>query len=229
MSPNRRKNPLGTTAFLDILLNALGTFITLFILAFTLIRTEQPKKQDQAGYAEGVYRITLTWPEDTFDDVDLWMRDPQGNIVFFRRHEAGLMYLGRDDLGGRNDTIIREDGRKEIIQDNSETIILRGTLVGEYIVNVHLYNMTSPSGVPTTVTLYASATNGVIIQRLVKLHQRGDEKTAFRFSMNSTGAVTGTNQMPYPLAIETLRAVPAPSLGRPLFAPSPAPTREGWF
>ena len=45
----------------------------------------------------------MAWPDNHPDDFDIFVQDPLGNMVWYRRREAGFMLLDRDDRGGVND------------------------------------------------------------------------------------------------------------------------------
>ena len=47
--------------------------------------------------------IIATWPAQFGDDIDLYIQDPTGKVVFFRNKNNELMHLDRDDLGSRGD------------------------------------------------------------------------------------------------------------------------------
>ena len=55
--------------------------------------------------------ITITWPDEHPDDVDTYVEDPAGNVLWYHAKEVGLMHLDRDDRGNYKDTIIVE-GKK---------------------------------------------------------------------------------------------------------------------
>ena len=75
----------------------------------TLIVLQLLKKSNVDIVAE--YIIKITWPTDSPDDIDLWMRDPLGNFVGFKSKDVGLMSLNRDDLGTSNDTVYDPKGK----------------------------------------------------------------------------------------------------------------------
>ena len=50
--------------------------------------------------------ITMDWPDNHPDDLDLFVQDPAGNIAWYRHREAGFLTLDRDDRGGANDFIV---------------------------------------------------------------------------------------------------------------------------
>ena len=130
----RRRSHTGL-GFTDLLFNALLGFVVMFVLAFLLIN---PIAKSGAIDPKAEFLITLTWPDGLREDVDLYVEDPAGRLVWFRSREAGLMHLDRDDLGERND-VIEVAGRRVLNPLNLEIVSIRGILPGEYVVNLHLY------------------------------------------------------------------------------------------
>jgi hypothetical protein len=200
-------------AFLDLLFNTLLCFAALFALSFILIN---PSKQNKNVEAKADFIITVVWPADMDDDVDTYVEDPAGNLVAFMRREQGLMHLDRDDVGFQSDRIQTEFGVVEF-KENRELVTLRGTMAGEYVVNVHMYTKRSPEGVPTPVSIRLEKLTPFKIAavREVELLADTDEKTAFRFLLNDKGEVVEVNHLEKTLTSRTVS--PAP------FNPSQAP------
>ena len=96
-----------TVGFTDLLFNLLVGFVFLFIIAFILINPIT-KKADVPKKAE--YMIVMEWPTEVADDIDLWVKDPEGNTVSFVKKENGYMNLEKDDLGHSNDMTVDEYG-----------------------------------------------------------------------------------------------------------------------
>jgi hypothetical protein len=142
----RRRNHTGL-GFTDLLFNALLGFVVMFVLAFLLIN---PIAKSGAIDPKAEFLITLAWPDGRREDVDLYVLDPAGYLVWFRAREAGLMHLDRDDLGQSNDTL-EVAGRQIANPLNQEVVSIRGLLPGEYVVNVHLYRDHERQTVPATV------------------------------------------------------------------------------
>ena len=124
-----------TIAFIDILFNILIGFVFLFLIAFLLINPIT-KKNDIISPAE--FLIVLNWPSHLDDDVDLWMRGPNGETVGFRSKEVGIFHLERDDLGFANDKVVHS-GNEIAVKKNQETIAIRGIYPGEYMISVMYY------------------------------------------------------------------------------------------
>jgi hypothetical protein len=140
----RQRSELG---FTDLLFNALLGFVVMFVIAFLLIN---PVAETGAVDNKAEFLITLTWPDGRMEDVDLYVEDPDGRLVWFRAREAGLMHLDRDDLGQSND-VIEVAGKKIVNPVNQEIVSIRGLAAGEYVVNVHLYRDDGGKPVPATV------------------------------------------------------------------------------
>jgi hypothetical protein len=206
----RRSNHAGI-AFTDLLFNALLGFVVMFVLAVLLIN---PIAESGAVDAKAEFLITLSWPEGRREDVDLYVQDPAGEMVWFRSREAGLMHLDRDDLGERND-VIEVAGRQVINPLNQEIVSIRGILPGEYVVNLHLYRGDGAQPVPATLKI--EKLNPRVEQVFfgpLALIEQGDERTAARFSIGSDGRVRDVNQLPkqlVPLRRLAAGLTPAPS------------------
>jgi len=123
----------------------------LVIVAVIMMNEKDPKKKVTEAKAE--YMIVVEWPHERDDDVDTYVEDPNGKLVFFRRREDGLMHLDRDDVGWRNDRIQLPDGTFAEVKLNREVVSLRGIIPGEYVVNVHMYSMRSTDPTPVTIRL----------------------------------------------------------------------------
>jgi hypothetical protein len=183
------------TAYIDLLINLLTGTVVLFILTTLLI--SPITKQNEGIKKNADYIITMEWPENVDCDVDMWVRDPQNNIVSFKMPEYGLMYYERDDMGQRR-SIFNIDGNKTIIDpDNKEYVTLRGTFPGEYVVNVHLYSCKAaneqkglainyPVNIPVVVELMKINPSIVSVKKVVlTMTQVWQEQTAFRFVMGN--------------------------------------------
>ena len=189
-------------AFLDLLFNTLLCFAALFALSFILVN---PSKQNKNVEAKADFIITVTWPADMDDDVDTYVEDPAGNLVAFMRREQGLMHLDRDDVGFRSDRIETAAGIVEF-KENREIVTLRGTLAGEYVVNVHMYTKRSGEGpTPVAIRLEKLTPFKIAAVRELTLMANSDEKTAFRFVLNDKGEVVDVNHIEKSLASKVQR------------------------
>ena len=197
-----KRNSHTDLAFLDLLFNTLLCFAALFALSFILVN---PSKQNKNVEAKADFIITVTWPADMDDDVDTYVEDPAGNLVAFMRREQGLMHLDRDDVGFRSDRIETAAGIVEF-KENREIVTLRGTLAGEYVVNVHMYTKRSGEGpTPVAIRLEKLTPFKIAAVRELTLMANSDEKTAFRFVLNDKGEVVDVNHLEKSLASKVQR------------------------
>ena len=187
-----KRNYHTNLSFLDLLFNTLLCFAALFVLSFVLIN---PSKKEHNTKTKAEFMITVTWPQDLDDDVDMYVEDPQGNLVAFMRREEGLMHLDRDDLGQRNDIVQTPFGPIEH-KDNREIVTIRGIIAGEYVVNVHMYTKRSEAEeVSVIIQLDKINPFSTITIKEVILKTIGDEETAFRFVLDKDGKVTDINHL----------------------------------
>ena len=179
--------------FYDMLFNMLIAFVFCFIVALLAMNPKALKAGDIPSKAEFI--INVSWPDMDPNDIDTWVQDPAGNLVWFRAREAGLMHLDRDDRGMTNDVIV-VNGKQVVNPLNQEVVTIRGFAPGEYTVNLHYYE--SHDGKPVEVTVSVVKVNPraeVVYYGSLKLPRRGDEATAVRFSVDRDGGVTGVNTL----------------------------------
>lgn len=176
--------------FTDILFNALLGFAVMLFIAFALI-----KPDDKAGNINIMAEmlITVTWPDNSPDDVDVYVRDPQDNIVWYNTLDRGFLHLDRDDRGEYLDQVM-VDGEKVTFPLNQETVTVRGIVPGEYTVNVYAFLNPSGTQIPVSVKVEKlNPTVKVIYYESMKLTHVGDERTAIRFTMDAEGEITDLN------------------------------------
>ena len=187
--------------FTDILFNALLGFAVMVFIAFALIKPES-KTGDIEVNADMI--ITVSWPDGLPDDIDTYVEDPAGNVVWYHKREAGLIHLDRDDRGAYRDTIV-VNGQEIDYPLNQETVTIRGIIPGEYVVNVFYYLNQSPGPVPVTVKVEKiNPEVSVVYFGTVDLTREGQEETVARFTLDADGNVTGLNSVPKSL-IQAIR------------------------
>jgi hypothetical protein len=179
--------------FSDLLFNTLLAFVMLFAIALIAMN---PKAKSGDIPAKAEFIITVTWPDMNPNDVDTWVQDPGGNLVWFRAREAGLLHLDRDDRGVSNDTIVI-NGQKVVNPLNQEVVTLRGVAPGEYTVNLHYYDSKNGEAVPVNVSVVKVNPQAVVAYYgSITLNRKGDEGTAVRFTLDESGNVTDVNTLP---------------------------------
>lgn len=178
--------------FTDLLFNALLGFTLLFLIAVTSIN---PPTKDGDIPAKAELIVTTTWEDGNSDDVDTWVESPDGEIIWYRTPEAGMMHLDRDDRGTENDTMT-VDGQTIVNPLNQEVVTVRGLLPGDYVVNVHRYKAVDQGSLPVDVSVVkVNPKLDVVYYGTVELPEEGDERTAVRFSVERDGSVSGINTL----------------------------------
>jgi len=192
MAFRRKRRHSDTDPFTDLLFNALLGFTFMFLIAVFFLNP--PTKQGDVP-AKAEYIITATWEPGRPDDIDLWIKGPSGDKVWYLHPEAGLMNLDRDDRGLINDEMI-VDGNRITNELNQEVITIRGQAPGEYIVNLQYYE--SKTAEPVAVDVAVTRVNPrlqVVYKGTTTLEFPNQEKTAVRFRVNRDGSVSDVNTL----------------------------------
>ncbi len=144
------------------------------------------------------YFIAVDWPDNHPDDIDTYVRDPTGGIVWYNRTETVSLRLARDDRGPFRDTVI-VDGQVVANPLNREIVEVVRVFPGEYIVNVVHYVARTVDPVPVTVTIWALRSGQMVWSGTVMLDHRNHEVTAIRFTLDAGGNVIGLSHRYQPL------------------------------
>ncbi len=175
-----------------VLFKALQVVAFLFIIAFLAISQQKDSGKIDS---KAEFLISMTWPDNHPDDFDLFVQDPIGNVVWYRRRDIGFMSLERDNRGGANDFMM-VGGEKVRSSARQELVSLRGIVAGEYTVNV--YHFTAQTGVPVPVTVTIEKLNPrvtVVAKETLEMSQSNSEKTAARFTLDAKGDVESTSRV----------------------------------
>ena len=162
------------------------------LLIYALIQIHPPAKKSEIE-RKAEFLIILEWDERSVADIDLWVMDPQNNIVWFRQKTGGFLHLDKDDLGQRNDKIMI-DGKEKIIYLNREVVTIRGIVPGEYITNIHAFRKTKEASVNGYVRLLKLNPYIEYATEYFIFKNTGDEITVFRFNVDKDGYVSDINQ-----------------------------------
>ena len=182
---------VSNVAFTDLLFNIVVGLAFLFLLAFILMN---PIAKEKDVEEKSDFIIVMTWDDESGDDIDLWVRDPGGRIVSFRNRGIGVMHLDRDDLGLSNDKVQGPDGKIVYVYRNKEVVSLRGFSEGTYLVNAHVYNKKPWKDKKMRrsnikVELIKLNPYSEVAQAEFIAIGRGQEFTAFHFTLNADGEV----------------------------------------
>lgn len=124
-------------SFLDMLFIYLLAFAMLLVLALLLIRPPTEAQKDIKLRAEFV--LTMTWPDGSLDDIDMWVMLPDGRKVNYRNKDVDYVTLDRDDLGALSDIYTDGNGQRQLTRINREMVTIRAIVPGRYVVAAHVY------------------------------------------------------------------------------------------
>lgn len=170
-------------AFVDLLFNLLVGFTSLFVIAFMLIN---PIAKHGITEPPVLLLAEITWPPESQSDIDIYMRGPNGTVVYYSNKDGSYMILERDDLGQRNDTYVVND-KQITINRNYEMISVTAMPAGEYVLNIH--NFSKVGGpVPVDISLKRLSPFSDIYQDTITVEPR-QEQTAVSFVVDSSGEI----------------------------------------
>jgi len=182
------------TVFRDVIFLALAGFVAVVLLL--LPHLHPPKQAEAAVRSPGNVIVEIRWPDEVDADVDLWVQAPGDTPVGYSNKGGMFFNLLRDDLGRRGDST----------DLNYEISYSRGVPEGEYTVNVHLYRNTGGYvSIPVSVTVSVKTDANESAHRLLAtkllLDYEGQERTAFRFSLDDEGKLLrkSVHDLPKPL------------------------------
>lgn len=179
-----------TDPFVDLLFNALLGFTLLFFVTLVYFN---PEARTGKVNLKAEYIISVTWPENRTDDIDLWVRDPLGKVVSYIEKDAGWLHLDRDDQGSLNDTVLIE-GQEVIYPINQELVTLRGLIDGEYTVNLYYYEKRDPEPIEILVKIERiNPSVETVFVKKVSMSRVDEEITVVRFTPTRDGRIVNIN------------------------------------
>ena len=173
--------------FTDLLFNILLAFTFLFFITILFIN---PITKFGNINMKAEYIITVDWNDSLPDDIDIWGKDPNGEIVSYLKKDAGWLHLDRDDQGIVNDKVII-DGKEVTYPINREVVTLRGIIPGTYTVNLYMYDNKSMRPVNAKITIEkVNPTLKLVFFDNVILKSKDVELTILKFRLDSRGNFT---------------------------------------
>lgn len=183
--PREKFDPFSVMLFKGLQVVAFLFFIALLVI--------NPEAKTGKIDTKAEFLISASWPDSHPDDIDLYVEDPAGNIVWYHVREAGFMVLDRDDRGGLNNTIVVA-GKRITSPIRQETVSIRGIIAGEYTVNVNHYLATARAPAPVSVKVEkVNPAVEVVHYDTLILDHTGHERTAVRFRIADNGKVVDVN------------------------------------
>lgn len=175
----------GGTVFRDVIMLALAGFVVIVLLILPHLNPPT-KLAEEAAPPPGNVMVEMRWPDDLDTDVDLWVEAPGDSPVGYSNKGGNIFNLLRDDRGHLHDAS----------DLNYEVSYSRGVPVGEYTVNLHLYNtrVDLAEGFPVSVIVSVKRDDRSqakqILTRNMVVRQIGEERTVFRFMLDTDGQLS---------------------------------------
>lgn len=186
MSKNSKRY-LTTFGFIDLLFNMLVGFVFLFFIAYILINPIADKgKVDPPDLA----MIVIDWDDKSKLDIDIWVKDPKGNIVSFTKKTQPGMHLEKDDIGSGNDSY----QGKLIFNKNQEVVHFTNLFEGRYIVTLHLYALHKGTVPMDVVVKFMSIKNYQFFgSKTITMKTKGEEAGVMTFFVDDNQKVVDIN------------------------------------
>jgi hypothetical protein len=172
------------TVWLDTALLMLGGFVLMTVLMMTVMNPPAQSSEAEGVAVPGSVIVEAQWADSLDADVDLWVAAPGDLPVGYSRKSGRLFNLLRDDLGRAQD----------VTDYNHEIAYSRGTVAGEYAVNLHMYRgvgITYPVAVKVVASVKRDDTGKVrqLVATTVELDREDQEITALRFRLDGQAAL----------------------------------------
>lgn len=201
MSIGRGTRDTETDPFYDMLFNMLIAFVFCFVIALLSFNPQAKKAGDVPAKAE--FMITVSWPDENPNDLDTWVLEPGGKILWFRQRDVGMLHLDRDDRGDKNNSVV-VNGKTVTSAARQEIVTLRGLVAGEYVVNAHYYESRNQLPVDATVTVVKINPQAeIVFTGTQQIGAKGEERTLVRFSIDDKGQVLDVNTNPKPIVMRS--------------------------
>lgn len=194
---NKYKSDL---AYIDFLWTCVLIFACFCILLMLSLKPASAPTKSIEQKAEFI--ITMTWPDDSFDDIDLWLLLPNQKKVGWSNKDVEYVTLDRDDRGAHGD-VYTKDGVSVINKVNKEVIAIRALVPGKYVVNAHVFasydkvaGILAEHKMPYEVQLTLLKVNPTVkdvVIRKITVTNVNEQQTAFSFEVTPDGEAVNVN------------------------------------
>lgn len=182
----RHGNPW--VVYADVFSLALMSFLMMICVLILIPLSKQTADKDFHPKAE--YMIVLDWDDTKNVDLDLWVKNPQGELIWYRNREVSNIGLDRDARGYISNRTQMPDGTV-VDSSNEEITTIRAILPGDYEVGVSYYSGSQKEGVDYTVKLIKVNPKVIEVKKLTgHLERVKDVDKALSFHIEQDGAVT---------------------------------------
>ena len=187
--------------FLDMAMGLIFVFLAVILIS----TVDEPKKAVvEAPVPKAEFLVVLNWDDESRDDIDLYVRSPDKNVVYFSRRQTPLMFLDADNLG-MNNSIDMPDGSVSAVPTRREVVTIRAIMPGESVVHAHFYKKNSPPGTPTNLVMTVTKLTpfSEVTRAQAVFDTQGQEQTLANFTVEPDGKVTSVFLAPVSLVGST--------------------------
>lgn len=182
-------------------------FAAMYLLSI-LIVTDEAKKQGELP-KDAEFIIRMEWQPHHDSDIDLWIRDPNKNIVGFQSKQTNNIYLERDNMGIDSNLSTKTHINEEIIS-------IRTTEPGWYDINIHWYSQRLNQEMPSVKVeiLKLRPSMQTIFSKIYIMRQPGEEYTMIRFKLDDKNDVVDKDESQIKFVIKKIASNPTSTQGR---------------
>lgn len=179
-------NKQTSVAYIDLL----TVLFVLFVVVSALLLAVNKSVTEGNIVSKSEFIVELSWSSNSNSDIDLFVKNPKGDIAFFSNKDIGMMTLDRDNLGVVNNDIIGPTGEKISDPNRIEVTSIRAFMEGVHTVNVLAYTLRPVE--PTTVKVRVTKLNPykLIVEKEVTLSKTGEMATIVSFFVSKDGKVS---------------------------------------
>lgn len=162
--------------------------IAMLLISAHLVVQQTPQHKTDTP---GEFLVTLTWDDSRDLDLDLWMQDPFGDVIFYGNREAKNISLDRDSRGFITNEVQLPDGRK-VYSGNREVITIRTIIPGNYLVAVGYYS-SNETHTPVDAIIKITKLNPAyeeVFGSKIHLDNVKDSKNVVAFHVDENGNVS---------------------------------------
>lgn len=133
--PQHHLNPF--IVYTDAMMLVVATFSLLISMLLVSVAAIA-NKTTPAEKPKAEYLVNLRWDDKRDVDLDLWMRVPDGSVIYYNNRETPNVSLDRDSRGYVSNRTRLPDG-SSVYSSNHEVIAVRAVIPGDYLVAVSYY------------------------------------------------------------------------------------------
>ncbi len=170
------------TPLLDLIFCLLMFFVLMWVVQ--LSKQQDDTIKDANVLMHAAFMIHVTWPLELNDDVDIFLEDPLGNLIYYKQKKSGLMHVDRDDLGHSSGTeVITDEGELISLDSHSEIITISKAIDGLYIFNLFMYSKRAEEPTEVTVQMIQLSPHKIVMQRVITLTHHAQEVNVAGFEV----------------------------------------------